>query len=76
MKIALDFFPILLFFAAFKFYDIYVGTAVLMVATLVQMAAIYAIDRKLQTLHKVTLALVLTFGALTLALHVERLIKW
>ena len=51
MKIALDFFPILLFFAAFKFYDIYVGTAVLMVATLVQMAAIYAIDRKLQTLH-------------------------
>ena len=76
MKIALDFFPILLFFAAFKFYDIYVGTAVLMVATLVQMAAIYAIDRKLQTLHKVTLALVLTFGALTLALHDERFIKW
>ena len=64
MKILLDFFPILLFFGAYKFYGIYVGTAVLMAATVVQMATIYAIDRKLQTMHKVTLALVLGFGAL------------
>jgi len=76
MKILLDFFPILLFFAAYKFYGIYVGTGVLMAATVVQMGAIYAIDRKLQTLHKVTLALVLIFGALTLALHDDRFIKW
>ena len=62
MKILLDFFPILLFFGAYKFYGIYVGTAVLMAATVVQMATIYAIDLKLQTMHKVTLALVLLFG--------------
>jgi len=76
MKILLDFFPILLFFGAYKFYGIYVGTGVLMAATVAQMAAIYAIDRKLQTMHKVTLALILAFGTLTLVLHDDRFIKW
>ena len=76
MKILIDFLPILLFFGAFKLYDIYVGTAVLMAATVLQMAAIYAIDRKLQMMHKVTLALVLVFGAMTLLLHDDRFIKW
>ncbi len=76
MKALLDFFPILLFFGAYKLYDIYVGTGVLMIATMGQMAVIYAIDRKLTMMHKITLVLVLGFGALTLALHDERFIKW
>jgi len=76
MKILIDFFPILLFFAAYKVYDIYAATTVLMVATAVQMALIYAIDRRLQVLHKVTLALILVFGAITLALHDKRFIMW
>lgn len=76
MKILIDFFPILLFFGAYKLYDIYVGTAVLMAATVAQMALIYGIDRKLQALHKVTLALILAFGTLTLVLHDDRFIKW
>ena len=76
MKILIDFFPILLFFGAFKVYDIYIGTAVLMSATVVQMALIYAIDRKLQVMHKITLVLILLFGTLTLALHDDRFIKW
>ena len=76
MKTLIDFFPIALFFGAFKLYDIYVGTAVLMAATVLQMGLIYAIDRKLQAMHKVTLGLVLVFGALTLGLHDERFIKW
>ena len=72
MKILIDFFPILLFFGAYKFYDIYVGTAVLMGATVIQMALIYGIDRKLQAMHKITLVLILGFGSLTLALHDDR----
>ena len=76
MKILIDFFPILLFFGAYKLYDIYVGTAVLMAATVLQMALIYGIDRKLQALHKVTLVLILLFGTLTLVLHDDRFIKW
>ena len=76
MKILIDFFPLLFFFGAYKFYDIYVGTAVLMGATVLQMALIYGIDRKLQAMHKITLVLVLVFGALTLGLHDDRFIKW
>ncbi|MEI6760459.1 MAG: septation protein A [Betaproteobacteria bacterium] len=76
MKLLIDFFPILLFVGAYKLYDIYVGTAVLMAATVVQMGLIYAIDRRLQMVQKITLALVLVFGALTLGLHDDRFIKW
>jgi intracellular septation protein len=76
MKILIDFFPILLFFGAYKLSGIYAATAVLMAATVVQMGLIYAIDRKLQTIHKITLVLVLAFGALTLGLQDERFIKW
>ena len=76
MKLILDFFPILLFFGAYKFADIYVATGVLMAATVVQMAITYAIERRLQTMQKATLVLILLFGTLTLALHDDRFIKW
>jgi len=76
MKSFLDFFPILLFFGAYKMGDIYSATAVLMGATVIQMLLIYRLDGKLQTMHKVTLGLILVFGALTLGLHDERFIKW
>jgi len=76
MKLLLDFFPILLFFVSYKLSDIYTATAVLMAATTVQMAVIYVRERSLQTIHKITLVLVLGFGALTLGLHDERFIKW
>ena len=76
MKTLLDFLPFVLFFGAFKLYDIYVGTAVLMAATALQMAIVYKLDGRLQTIQKVTLLLVLIFGSLTLVLHDERFIKW
>ena len=76
MKTLLDFLPILVFFGAFKLYDIYIATAVLMAATTLQMIVLYAINRRLEPLHKITLVMILGFGALTLALHDERFIKW
>ena len=76
MKLILDFFPILLFFGAYKFADIYTATGVLMGATVLQMAIIYAMERKLQAMQKATLVLILLFGTLTLALHDDRFIKW
>ena len=76
MRFLIDFLPIVLFVAAYKLYDIYTATAVLMAATVVQTGIIYALDRKLQTSHKVTLVLVLVFGVLTLVLQDERFIKW
>jgi intracellular septation protein len=76
MRLLLDFLPIVLFFGAYKLHDIYVATAVLMAATVVQTAIIYAIDRKIATMQKATLVMILAFGALTLYLHDERFIKW
>ncbi|QNK67410.1 septation protein A [Variovorax sp. PAMC26660] len=76
MKLLLDFFPILLFFGAYKLGDIYTATGVLMAATVVQMAIIYAMERKLQAMQKATLVLILLFGTLTLVLHDDRFIKW
>ena len=76
MRLLIDFFPIALFFVGYKLHDIYVATAVLMAATVVQTAIIYGIDRRLQTMQKVTLVLILVFGTLTLFLQDERFIKW
>lgn len=76
MRLLIDFLPIALFVLAYKLQGIYVATAVLMVATLVQTGVIYAIDKRLQNMHKVTLVMVLVFGTLTLVLQDERFIKW
>ena len=57
-------------------FNIYTATGVLMAATVLQMGLIYAIDRKLQAMHKITLVLILLFGTLTLVLQDDRFIKW
>lgn len=76
MKLILDFLPLVLFFGAYKLYSIYVATGVLMAATALQMLYLYKTEGKLQTMHKVTLAMVLGFGMLTILLQDERFIKW
>ena len=76
MKFLLDFFPILLFFGAFKFYDIYTATGVLMAATVLQMGIVWFSERRLAPMQKATLVLILLFGSLTLLLHDDRFIKW
>ena len=76
MRFLIDFLPIALFVGAYKLYDIYVATGVLMGATVAQMALIYTIDRRLTTMHKITLLLILVFGTLTLVLQNELFIKW
>ena len=38
MKLLIDFFPIILFFVAFKFWGIYVATGVAIAATVLQIA--------------------------------------
>ncbi len=76
MRTLLDFIPIVLFFIGYKVYDIYVATGILMAATVVQTLVIYQMDRKVSTMQKATLGMILAFGALTLYLHDERFIKW
>jgi len=76
IKQLVEFFPILLFFIAFKLYDIYVATAVVIVATILQVAYAWFKFRKVETMQWITLALVLIMGGLTLILHDEQFVKW
>lgn len=76
MKQLFEFFPILLFFVAYKLYDIYVATAVVIVATVIQVTYIWFKHRKVGTMQLITLALVVVMGGATLYLQDEQFIKW
>ena len=76
MKFLYDLFPLLLFFAAFKLYDIYVATAVAIVASFVQVGLFWLRHRRFETMHVVTLAVIAVFGGMTLLLHDDTFIKW
>jgi intracellular septation protein len=76
MKQLFDFFPILLFFIAFKLYDIYVATAVVIVATIIQVAYTWFKYRKVETMQWITLGLIIVMGGATILLHDEQFIKW
>ncbi|MCF8005797.1 MAG: septation protein A [Methylovulum sp.] len=76
MKQALDFIPVLLFFIAYKFYDIYVATAVVMIATLLQVTYTWFRYRKVDTMQWITLGLIVIMGGATLYLQDEQFIKW
>ncbi len=76
MKPFLEFFPIVLFFIAYKLYDIYVATAVVIGATLIQVLAYWLLYRKVETMQWITLGLILVMGGATLYLQDEQFIKW
>jgi len=76
MKFLFDFFPIILFFVAYKVYDIYVATLVAIAASLLQVGFYWFRHRRFESMHIVTLVTVLIMGGATLLLHDERFIKW
>ena len=76
MKFLFDIFPVILFFVAFKFYDIYVATAVAIVATVVQIAWMWLRHRKVDKMLWVSFGVIAVFGGATLVLQDETFIKW
>lgn len=76
MKLLFDTFPVILFFAAFKLYDIYVATAVAMAATAVQIGWVWLRHGKVDKMLWASLAIILVFGGATLLLQDETFIKW
>ena len=76
MKFLADLFPVILFFTAYKVYDIYVATAVAIVASLIQVTYSHFRHSKVETMHWVTLGLLTLFGGLTLILQDPDFIKW
>ena len=76
MKFLYDLFPLLLFFAAFKLYDIYIATAVAIAASFLQVGLFWIKHRRFETMHVVTLGVIAVFGGMTLLLHDDTFIKW
>ena len=76
MKLLLDFFPIILFFAAFKLWDIWVATGVAIVATIVQIAWLRYSTGKVEPMQWLSLGVIVLFGGATLLSHNETFIKW
>ena len=76
MKFLFDFFPILLFFVAYKTFDIYVATATAIVATFVQVGWVWFRQRRLEKMHVITLGIIVLFGGATLILKDPVFIMW
>ncbi len=76
MKLLFDLFPLLLFFAAYKFADLYVATAVAMAAGVAQIIWLAVRKKPIEPMHWVNLAIIVVFGGATLVLHDETFIKW
>src|SRR5687767_653274 len=76
MKFLFDLFPVVLFFAAFKLWDIYVATAVAIGATIVQVSWLKLRGRRVDMMLWASLAIIVVFGGATLLLQDETFIKW
>lgn len=76
MKFLFDLFPVILFFAAYKFSDIYVATGVAIVATFAQIGWVHFRHGKVDKMLWVSLGLIVVFGGMTLALRDPTFIKW
>jgi intracellular septation protein len=76
MKFLYDLVPVLLFFVAYKLYDIWVATAVAVAASALQVGTGWVRHRRVEKMQLVTLALILVLGGATLWFRDETFIKW
>src|SRR6476620_11680764 len=75
MRVLADYFPLLLFFVAFKWQGIWVATGVAIAASIVQIAWFHW-RGSVSAIHWLSLAIIVVFGGATLVLRDETFIKW
>jgi intracellular septation protein len=75
MQLLADYFPLVLFFIAFKWQGIWVATAVAIAASVVQIAWFHW-RGKVSAVHWISLVIIVVFGGATLLLQDETFIKW
>lgn len=71
-----DFLLVVIFFVAFKMYDIYVATSVIIVGALFQVIITRLVHGKFDRKQLIILSLLLVFGGMTLYFHDPIFIKW
>jgi len=74
-QMLIDYGPLIIFFAAYKFYDIYIATGVFMLAILVGVAVSRVLTGHISGMLKFTFAIVMVMGGLTLYLQDDTFLK-
>lgn len=75
MKLLFDFFPLLLMFATFKMFGIYVATAVAIVATIAQVIYLKVRGKKVEPMMWIGLGIIVVAGGATIIFKNEMFIK-
>ena len=75
-KFLFDLFPIILFFIAFKIYDIFIATAVAIIATLLQIIYVYLKDKKVEKVLLFNGVMITFLGGLTILFQDKMFIMW
>ncbi len=75
-KFLFDLFPLILFFLAFKFSDIFTATAVAIAAGVGQFVWLKARGKAIEAMHWINLTVIVVFGGATLFFHNDIFIKW
>jgi intracellular septation protein len=76
VKFLFDFFPVIVFFVAFKVAGIYAATGMAIAATVAQIGWVLARRKKVSNMQWASLAIIVIFGGATLILRDETFIKW
>lgn len=76
MKLLLDFFPIIVFFAAYKLAGVYVATGLAIAATVGQIGWLRWKTGRTEPMQWLSLGVIVVFGGATLLAHDETFIKW
>ncbi|HLU78126.1 MAG TPA: septation protein A [Burkholderiaceae bacterium] len=75
-KFLFDLFPLILFFIAFRFADIYTATAVAIAAGILQFLWLKLRGKTIETMHWINLGVIIVFGGATLFFQNDAFIKW
>lgn len=75
LKLGLDLGPLLIFFAAYRFSDVFVATGVFMASMVVAMVLSKKIEGKIAPMLWVTFVIVMVMGSLTLYFNDETFVK-
>ncbi|SEG09303.1 septation protein A [Nitrosomonas ureae] len=76
MKFLFDIFPVILFFLTFKLYDIFIATAVAIVAAIAQIGWLWLRKQQIEKMMWINLAIIVVLGGATLLAQDETFIKW
>ena len=75
-KLLFDLFPLILFFIAFRYADIYTATSVAIAAGIGQIIWLKLRRHAIEATHWINLTVIVLFGGATLIFHNDAFIKW